>query len=358
MQKEEGTMKELRNMHVAQGQKIPGTHGDIWPMTWADDDAIYSAASDTKGCPQGLFQKGRNIAIVKISGNADSPTITTLNPMEQFGEALSYEGDGEGKGSWKGSGLVCVDGRLFLAAFHHRYAFELKRYPWYSATDSCMVSSEDHGASWSRFSRAHSFQGPFGNPSFVQFGRNNEDAPDDFVYAVSGAEGRWENNDSCILGRVRRDRIMNIESWVFLSGLDGTRPQWGELAKARPIISAAGKIGCGPETLWHKESESFLLLTSSYPDLSRDMKGYTEAIDACHTRSIWTIFQAPALWGPWRVVYEGPGTGTTDYLPRIPCKWLSGAEGSATVVSAGNFESRPAVEDHYGFVIGTIGWEG
>jgi hypothetical protein len=344
-------------MQVAQGGKIPGTHGDIWPMTWADDDAIYSAASDTKGCPEGLFPKGRNVAIVRITGDSDSPTVTTLNPMEQFGEALSYEGDGEGKGSWKGSGLVCVDGRLFLAAFHHRYAFELKRFPWYSATDSYLVSSDDHGASWSRFSKAHAFPGPFGNPSFVQFGRNNEDARDDFVYAVSGAEGRWENNDSCILGRVRRDWIMNTESWVFFSGLDGTRPLWGDIGSAMPIIVSPGKIGCGPETLWHRESESFLLLTSSYPDLSRDLRDYRKAIDACHTRSNFTIFQSRTLWGPWKIVYEGRGTGATDYLPRMPCRWLAGRSGSAPIVSAGNFESRSNVEDHYGFVRGTITWE-
>jgi len=350
-------MKELRNTHVAPGRKIPRTHGDIWPMTWADDDAIYSAASDTKGCPEGMFQKGRNVAIVKITGEADSRTITTLNPMEQFGEALSYEGDGEGKGSWKGSGLICVDGKLVLAAFHHRYAFELKRYPWYSATDSRLICSEDHGASWSRFSEGKAFKGPFGNPSFVQFGKNNENARDEFVYAVSGAEGRWENNDSCILGRVRRDRIMNTEAWSFFSGLDGAKPLWGDIGEAKATLVASGKIGCGPEILWHEESESFLLLTSSYPDLSPNLKGYKEAIDACHTRSIFTIFQGHTLWGPWKVVYEGSGTGATDYLPRMPCKWLSGRRGSAPIVSAGNFESRPNVEDHYGFVVGTVSWE-
>ena len=58
-------MSELRNIQITHGRKVPGTHGDIWPVTWADDDAIYSAASDTKGCPEGLFEKGRNLAIVR-----------------------------------------------------------------------------------------------------------------------------------------------------------------------------------------------------------------------------------------------------------------------------------------------------
>ena len=236
-------------------------------------------------------------------------------------------------------------------------AFELKRYPWYSATDAYLVCSDDHGVSVSRFSKDKAFKGSFGNPSFVQFGKNNEDPGDDFVYAVSGAEGRWENNDSCILGRVRRDSIMSIESWDFLSGLDGGEPLWGGIGRAKPIITAPGKIGCGPEVLSHGESESFLLLTSSYPDLSRDLKGYKDAIDACHTHSLFTVFQSLALWGPWIVVYEGRGTGTTDYLPRMPCKWLAGRKGSAPIISAGNFESRPSVEDHYGFVLGTMSWE-
>jgi len=348
---------ELTNVHVSYGNKVPGTHGDIWPITWGDDDHVYAAASDTHGCPEGLYPKGRNVSVVRVDGDAQSPSLHVLNPMEQFGEALSYEGDGEDRGSWKASGLVCVEGRLYLAAFHHRYAFEMKRYPWYSATNARLISSADHGASWSHFSEHPAFPAPFGNPSFVQFGKNNEHAVDHYVYAVSGAEGRWENNDRCILGRARKDRILSCESWTYLVGVTDGTPSWGGIDKAMAIIHADGRIGSGPEVVWHPESESFLMLTSSYPDLTPGLRRFEDSIAACHTRSEFTILQSSALWGPWKVVYSGPGTGTVDYLPRLPCKWLERRKREAFLVSAGNFERRPRLEDHYGFVVGKLEWD-
>jgi len=99
------------------------------------------------------------------------------------------------------------------------------------------------------------------------------------------------------------------------------------------------------------------MLTSSYPDLVSNMKNYKDAVDACHTFSKFTIFQSNVPWGPWKIVYEGRGTGTVDYLPRLPCKWIGDAPGQSAIVSAGNFESRPDLEDHYGFVVGKMSWE-
>ncbi len=69
---------ELRNVHVSYGNKVPGTHGDLWPMAWADDDELYAAVSDTLGCPEGLYKKGRNVAIARVTGSPGSPSIHIL----------------------------------------------------------------------------------------------------------------------------------------------------------------------------------------------------------------------------------------------------------------------------------------
>jgi hypothetical protein len=177
------------------------------------------------------------------------------------------------------------------------------------------------------------------------------------VYAVSAAEGRWENNDSVILGRARRDQILSTGSWTYLAGVDSGVPAWGEIGAATRIVTAAGRIGSGPEVVWHPESDSFLMATSSYPDLTPGLRSFEESITACHTRSEFTVLQASVLWGPWKVVYEGPGTGTVDYVPRLPSKWLGARKGQAVIVSAGNFERRNRLEDHYGFVVGRLEWE-
>jgi hypothetical protein len=69
---------ELRNVHVSYGNKVSGTHGDIRPITWAEDDSVYAAASDMQGCPEGLYPKGRNVSVVRVDGEPRAPSIHVL----------------------------------------------------------------------------------------------------------------------------------------------------------------------------------------------------------------------------------------------------------------------------------------
>jgi len=344
----------IGEVEIGPGAKHASTHGDIWPMTWADDDAIYSAANDTEGCPPVLYKAtGRNIIITKVIGTPPDHAVHTLNPMEQFGCANEYDGD---LGSWKASGILSLDGVLYLAVFHHQYPHKTLKYPWWTANDACIILSKDYGASWTHFKDAGFFGKAFCSPSFIQFGRNGEHCFDEYVYAISPSEERWTNNDRYTLGRVLRDRVPDPTSWSYYTGMRSGCPTWGTLDKAKPVLESHGALGCAPESVFHAALHSYLLATFSVPGLPQEADDL-EAVNRAHGHTTWHVFQSDHPWGPWRRIYEGTGSGGADYCPRLPCKWLGEDCRSAWVVAGGNPWRFLHAGDHYGFVTARMKWE-
>jgi len=336
----------ITKVKVGQGTKQVGSDGDIWALTWADDNAIYAANCDTYGYPKGLYKSGRNIIIVRISNGPEQPILCTLNPMEQFLAINNYH---TRLGSWKASGMLCVKSKLFLAAFHHRYPHEIRRFPWWTASDACIIVSENYGASWTHFPETPMFGASFGNPSFIQFGQNYGDALDEYVYAVSGAQGRWTNNDQYVLGRVPQDAVADEKSWSFYTGGSDGNPKWGPIKDAQPILESPYGLGCSPEVIYNSRLQLYLLATFSVLNLPLGSVDYKVAEQA-HKQTIFHLFQSRQPWGPWTRIYKGRGPGMANYCPRIPCKWLENDGKSAWIVSAGNPWRFPEAEEHYGFV--------
>src|SRR5512141_963642 len=88
------------------GERIPypepDTKGDTYPMTWADDGEIYAAAGDP------LWGETRDgLDVEKFSGGPTEYKITKVNPMNDY---TGWGGNGP-----KPSGMICVDGVLYLA---------------------------------------------------------------------------------------------------------------------------------------------------------------------------------------------------------------------------------------------------
>jgi len=61
----------------------------------------------------------------------------------------------------------------------------------------------------------------FGGPSFIQFGKDNTDRIDDYVYAISSDQ--WDNSRELRLGRVPKDRMLDVTAWQWaqIRGMDG-----------------------------------------------------------------------------------------------------------------------------------------
>ena len=76
--------------------------GDTYPMTWADDDEIHTSAGDPLW---GESQSGMDVE--KFVGGPENYVIHKTNHMNEY---IGWGGSGP-----KPSGMICVDGLLYLA---------------------------------------------------------------------------------------------------------------------------------------------------------------------------------------------------------------------------------------------------
>jgi hypothetical protein len=279
--------------------------GDTYPMTWADDDGLYVSAGDPHW---GESRSGLDVE--KFVGGPTDYRIEKVNPMPDY---LGWGGDGP-----KPSGMICVEGVLYLA-FQNMLR---TRRPPHSLTsqhgsDAQIVYSTNKGRFWVPTLgniAAPMFAGhKFGGPAFVNSGRNNADARDGFVYAISGDQ--WDNGSNLRLGRVPADRIVDRHAWQFVCAFGpGGEPAWSwDLDESIPVLSLHRWIGL-PELVYLAGIERYLLLTwRLHQDFSPD-----------HGTDL-LIFEAPEPWGPFSLVHfeeYWEGKAVNPYCPRIPLKWM------------------------------------
>ena len=154
--------------------RYPGSNGDAWSCTWAENNHLYSSADDCTGVDK---SNNSNLAFFKIEGIPPAQKVSLVNPMDAYGTPGFHDhGD-----SWKANGLICVDGVLYMAVSQHSGADEygdlIQR-----TYDASIIKSTDHGATWSCKRRDPMFPSPrFSTPYFVQFGKDYQGAMDDFV---------------------------------------------------------------------------------------------------------------------------------------------------------------------------------
>jgi hypothetical protein len=121
---------------------------DNWPTPWADDDALYTAYGDGNGFAPYLKAK-LSLGFAKVSG--DPPAIAGENLRSESGEAT-----GDGKKGRKASGILSVDGVLYLLVRN--------------AENAQLSWSSDHGSTWSWAD--WKFNVSFGCPTFLNFGKD------------------------------------------------------------------------------------------------------------------------------------------------------------------------------------------
>lgn len=130
---------------------------DNWPITWANDDHLYAAYGDGWGFEPGTERK-LSLGFAKIAG---SPTdFRGVNIR-----SVSGEREGDGDHGPKASGMLMVDGTLYM---------------WVRNVNNAQLAwSQDYGKTWKWGLR---FQTSFGCPTFLNFGKNYEGARDQYVY--------------------------------------------------------------------------------------------------------------------------------------------------------------------------------
>jgi CubicO group peptidase (beta-lactamase class C family) len=274
---------------------------DNWPLTWAGDGDLYTAYGDGWGFEPQVAQK-LSLGFARISGAPSS--FQAVNIRSPSGEQI-----GQGEAGKKASGMLAVDGRLYM---------------WVrNAGNSQLAWSDDHGASWNW--SPWTFTTSFGHPAFLNFGENYSGARDDYVYVYShDHHSAYEPADRMVLARVPKDRITDRGAYEFLGAAEGNQSYWvGSVEERTAVFSHRGR--CYRSSIsYHAPTKRFLWVQILPGDAPRFHGGFG-------------IYDAPQPWGPWTTVFftenwdVGPGENA-----HLPTKWMNTDGRTAYLVFSGD----------------------
>ncbi|MHB1559825.1 MAG: serine hydrolase [Isosphaeraceae bacterium] len=262
---------------------------DTWPLTWGDDDALYTAFGDGRGFEP--FVPGKlSLGFARVVGSPrDFAGFNIRSP--------SGERTGDGPSGEKASGILMVDGVLYLWARN--------------AGNSRLAVSSDHAQTWSWCDWR--FTSGFGCPTFLNFGRNYAGARDEFAYLYSpDGDSAYRPADRMVLARVPKTRIADRAAYAFFAGRDDRGgPLWTrDIAARRGVFEYPG--GCYRSTITHDAGLGRYLWCQTLPGGDARFRGG------------FAIYDAPEPWGPWTTAFF---TEDWDVAPgetcSLPTKWMS-----------------------------------
>jgi hypothetical protein len=256
---------------------------DNWPLTWGDDDAIYTAYGDGRGCMPYVAPK-LSMGFAKVMGG----------PKKFHGVNIrsgSGERSGDGAIGAKASGMLMVGGILYM---------------WVrNVGNSQLAWSEDHARTWQWGFR---LEEGFGSPSFLNFGKNYSGSRDSYAYAYSqDGPSAYDSDNGIVLMRAPVSMLRKREAWEFYTGTtaDG-KPQWAHTLQERIPVFRYPRRCQRVEAVFHPVVKRYLLVV-----------GYNHS-------GGWGIFVAPEPWGPWTTVFHTDRwdiDGAHGY--RLPTKWIN-----------------------------------
>ena len=282
----------------------PDRAGDNWPVTWGDDGSLYTAWGDGQG-PDHPDAERVSMGFARVDGGPlDAEVVKIDSPDEQ---------SGDGRGGRKASGMLMVDGVLYMWVRNDNQQGEHCRLWW----------STDRGANWRRAD--WSFE-EFGYATFVNYGRDYEGARDGYVYSVSSdTPSAYDYADGFVLFRAPKDQLTDRGAYEFFVERDEDgEPVW--------TSDVAGRG-------WVFQHDAHCQRSSiSYnPALGRYLwwqSGWL-GVDGEDTRfndGALGVYEAPAPWGPWRTVYYSDSFPSPGETGCFPVKWMGPlADGQQTI---------------------------
>jgi CubicO group peptidase (beta-lactamase class C family) len=289
---------------------------DNWPLTWAEDGHMYTAYGDGRGFEPFIPEK-LGLGIARVEGGPNNFTGFNI----RSGTAENF---GQGKHGKKASGMLMIDGILYMLARN--------------AGNAQLAWSKDHGRTWKWAD--WKFTTSFGYPTFLNFGRNYAGARDEFVYVYShDADSAYQTADQMVLARVPKENLTEREAYEFFKGLDTKgRPMWtSTVAERGAVFTHKGR--CYRSAITYNAGLKRYLWVQIFPG--------TEG-EKADTRfeGGFGIYDAPEPWGPWTTVFftekwdVGPGETAS-----FPTKWISPDGKTLHMVFSGDdhFAVRKAV---------------
>jgi CubicO group peptidase (beta-lactamase class C family) len=267
---------------------------DNWPLTWADDGRQYTAYGDGWGF-EPFAPKKLGLGFARVEGGpTDFKGVNIPSP--------TGEQSGDGARAKKASGILCVEGVLYL---------------WTrNAGNAQLAWSKDHGETWEW--AGWKFTTSFGCPTFLNFGKDYAGARDEWVYVYSpDADGAYQPADRMVLARVSKGKITERGAYEFFKGLDDKgRPLWSkEIADRGAVFSHKGR--CYRSGVTYNAGLKRYLWVQILP--GTECKKTDTRFEGG-----FAVYDAPEPWGPWTTVYftekwdVGPGETAS-----FPTRWMS-----------------------------------
>lgn len=278
-------------------------------MTWGDDDCLYTAYGDGWGFEPKLPAK-LSLGLARITGSA--PGKLSAENLR----APTIEQVGDDRRGGKASGLLMVDGVLYM---------------WVRNTGNARLAwSADHAKTWTWAD--WKLDTGFGCPTFINYGKNYEGAPDGFVYSFSpDAEDAYTPADRIVLARALKDKVRDRAAYEFFEKMDeGGKPRWTRDVARRGAVYAHKASCYRSNVTWNGPLKRYLW-TMTLPKK-----------EARRSYSL-TLLEAPHPWGPWSVMEQAtPWDVDAGDSACIPAKWLRADGRGGYLVFAGddNFSVR------------------
>ena len=281
------------------------TGSDNWPLTWADDDNLYTAYGDGWGFDPKISTK-LSLGFVKVNGGPTNFAGTNIrSPMG--------EDTGGGASGKKASGMLMVDGTLYMWVRNANKNGRQCQLAW----------STDYAKTWQwsdwKFTE-------LGYCAFLNFGKNYAGSRDNYVYVYSpNTDHAYNESNETVLTRVPENSIKNRNAYEFFSGTPNS-PQWSSnISNRKSILTYPGGMN--------------RLDVTYNPGINRYLMTNRSRAQAAGENQL-SIFDAPEPWGPWTLVYYDPNAGTGNRgwgeVAHIPSKWISSDGKTFYIVYAGD----------------------
>jgi hypothetical protein len=272
---------------------------DIWPITWADDDALYTVWGDGSGF--GVEPVGRvTLGVARIVGSPESLKATNVFGGNDPVSPATFDG--------KSHAIISIDGVLYM--------WVEEQGKWKRGK---VGRSTDHGKTWRFKGGTGTFQdsdwtfeepgGVFASPALLQYGRDYRDARDRYVYGYS-ERVRGVPQKDLVMFRVPKDQLMDRSRYEFFGGMNQSGvPTWTNLInEMKPVYTDPNGVAWGVQVMHHPVLKRYLM-TVRPDDLG----------------SSWGIFDAPEPWGPWTTVaYYSEWLDSTRKITYVfNPKWIS-----------------------------------
>lgn len=295
---------------------------DLWPCTWAADDATYCAWGDGGGFDGNDDHVGRaSLGFARIRGKPAADGALRFVGKNVWG-SLPYAENPASFGG-KVDSLISVDGVLYATG--NLWTREDTANPTLmseSGPRRTLIWSDDLGKSW----RLAPWSSPAALGSFLNFGRDDAGALDNYVYLYYGRAG---DRTHLYLKRVLKQELRSDPA------VPGHYQYW------------AGPADGGRTGIWAaREADAHAVFADSNgvdtPEAAYDAKLHRVLLTAGHDRSGRPgassmgqvgLFEARKPWGPWATVgyyddWGGFGAAASgDFLGLVlPTMWM-GADG-------------------------------